>query len=145
MKHKTVATLILFIPGHAPIKWSKIELTHYPISPHIPWRYLPCVERRTRCVRRHLAEISRRTRHGFHFIPLIASLFVRAGSSTGEVVLCFRVDGWWPVVTELFQKMHRTSLYYLVLVPQLMGILLWTYTLIDNRTTSTVDRTGTTI
>ena len=26
-------------------KWNRIELTHYPISPHIPWRYLPCAEK----------------------------------------------------------------------------------------------------
>ena len=31
----------------------------------------------------------------------IGSLFIRAGSSTGEVVLCFRVGGWWPVVIGL--------------------------------------------
>ena len=55
---------------------------------------------------------------------VIGSLFVRAGSSTGEVVLCFRVGGWWPVVTGLLQEMHRTSLYCCLSVPQLMGILL---------------------
>ena len=25
---------------------------------------------------------------------------------TGEVVLCFRVGGWWPVVTGLLQEMY---------------------------------------
>ena len=25
---------------------------------------------------------------------------------TGEVVLCFRVGGWWPVVTGLLQEIH---------------------------------------
>ena len=48
----------------------------------------------------------------------------RAGSVTEEVVLCFRVGEWWPVVTRLLQEMHRNSLNYCLLVPQLMGILL---------------------
>ena len=48
----------------------------------------------------------------------------RAGSVTEEVVLCFRVGGWWPVVTGVLQEMHRNSLNYYLLVPQLMGILL---------------------
>ena len=54
----------------------------------------------------------------------MGSLFDRAGSATEEVVLCFRVGGWWPVRAGLFQKMHRTSMKYCLLVPQLMGILL---------------------
>ena len=32
---------------------------------------------------------------------VMGSLLVRAGSSTGGVVLCFRVGGWRPVVTGL--------------------------------------------
>ena len=57
------------------------------------------------------------------FISVMGSLFGRAGSVTEKVVLCFRVGGWWPVLGGLFQEMHRTSLNYLVLVTQLMGIL----------------------
>ena len=36
----------------------------------------------------------------------MGSIFGRAGSITEELVLCFRVGGWWPVVTGLLQEMH---------------------------------------
>ena len=45
---------------------------------------------------------------------MASSLFDRAGSASEEVVLCFRVGGWWPVLAGLFQEMHRTSLNYLL-------------------------------
>ena len=49
------------------------------------------------------------------FTSVMGSLLDRAGSATGEVVLCFRVGGWWPVLAGLFQEMHRTSLNYCLL------------------------------
>ena len=32
-------------------------------------------------------------------LHITGSLFDRVGSVTEEAVLCFRVGGWWPVIT----------------------------------------------
>ena len=59
-------------------------------------------------------------------------------------MLCFRVGGWWPVVTGLAGDALNLVVLLSCSTPT-HGHTLVTYTLTDNRTTSMVDRTGTTI
>ena len=52
---------------------------------------------------RHVVELEKRLHMGISTdsSKIIGSPCIRAGSGTEEVVLCFRIGGWWPVVTGL--------------------------------------------